>query len=50
VTQFEYAVIQRTEGVVNAQAELNEFGLDGWELVAVTDDGSAWRYYFKRQK
>ena len=47
MTQFEYRVIQRTNpAVVNIQAELDEFGIEGYELVAVDADF----YYFKRQK
>ena len=32
-----------------AEAELNELGTGGWELVAVLNDPSGTHYYFKRQ-
>jgi hypothetical protein len=32
-----------------AEAELNELGAGGWELVAVLSDASGRHYYFKRQ-
>ena len=32
-----------------AEAELNELGADGWELVSVLNDQAGTHYYFKRQ-
>ena len=51
MTQFEYTVIQRNAPTAtDSQAELDEFGIDGWELVAVSSVDNFDRFYLKRQK
>ena len=48
--EFEYAI--RLGALSNEESALREFGVDGWELVAVvpTPAGTGRQYYFKRPK
>lgn len=43
---WEYKVIGHSSAT--GERELNEFGLQGWELVSVANDGVT--YYLKRKK
>jgi len=50
-TTFEYKELARelaTEAPPS-EAELNELGKAGWELVSVLNDGRTARWYFKRE-
>ena len=47
---FEYREVTRAIGAgLPSEAELNDLGKAGWELVAVLSDGAAAHFYFKRQ-
>ena len=46
-TQWEYTMRLTGMKITTAPAAMNELGMQGWELVNVTDDGIA---YFKRPK
>ena len=47
---FEYRDITRAlRDGLPSEAELNELGKAGWELVAVLGDGANAHFYFKRQ-
>lgn len=48
---YEYRLVSRELGSGTAplaEAELNELGQAGWELVSVLDDGRSAHFYFKR--
>jgi hypothetical protein len=45
---WEYLVIDK--GKLRGAEMLNEFGRDGWELVAAVHDSPVAALYFKRQK
>ena len=47
--QFEYRTVSRAlvDGPL-PQAELDELGKDGWELVSAIGDGKTAHFYFKR--
>ena len=48
---WEYRHVTREPGAQGAlgEAELNELGAAGWELVGVVTEQTAVHYYFKRQ-
>lgn len=48
---FQYKTVTRQlagEGPPLSEAEMNEFGKAGWELVSILNDGRASHFYFKR--
>ena len=50
-TVWEYKQITRalSQGMP-AEAELNRFGKEGWELVSILNDSARFYLYFKRMK
>ena len=59
VTMWEYMILRRrdedypSDGLKRITAEINEYGLDGWELTGVAEESRLhrtpfYRFYFKR--
>ena len=45
-TSWEYKTVQGRLG----DAQLNQFGSEGWELLTVASDGAQLSYYFRRAR
>jgi hypothetical protein len=48
--KFEYTVFYRKPGDSALDRTLNDYGTDGWECFAVTDNEYGMTFYFKRAK
>lgn len=44
---YEYRILKTNEPTAS-EAQLNEFGKDGWELVTIISWNEEWFYYLKR--
>ena len=47
-TRWEYQLVEKNSAEPITPEQLNKFGNDGWELIAVTPHKQHILYYFKR--
>ena len=47
---FEYKIVRLHHTSELSASDMNEYGAEGWELVAICQEGNYHIYYFKRKK